>query len=98
LEDLADGSLRFGTHDVDLPLDAHLHLLEPVQVANDVGPLQQCVVSAITKARLAGRPVSEEDLIRTAVKIVPLSRTMNEQINHIRAWAFERAVRASLRE
>jgi len=28
---------------------------------------------------------------------VPLSRTMNEQINHIRAWAFERAVRASLR-
>ena len=42
-------------------------------------------------------PVSEEDLIRTAVKIVPLSRTMNEQINHIRAWAFERAVRASLR-
>jgi hypothetical protein len=48
-------------------------------------------------AWLAGRPVSEEDLIRTAVKIVPLSRTMNEQINHIRAWAFERAVRASLR-
>jgi SpoVK/Ycf46/Vps4 family AAA+-type ATPase len=60
--------------------------------------IEQCVVSAITKARLAGRPVSEEDLIRTAVKIVPLSRTMNEQINHIRAWAFERAVRASLRE
>src|SRR5208337_983639 len=42
--------------------------------------IEQCVVSAITKARLAGRPVSEEDLIRTAVKIVPLSRTMNEQI------------------
>jgi hypothetical protein len=32
------------------------------------------------------------------VKIVPLSRTMVEQITHIRAWAFERAVRASLRE
>ena len=48
-------------------------------------------------ARLAGTPVSEEDLIRTAVKIVPLSRTMVEQITHIRAWAFERAVRASLR-
>ena len=30
-----------------------------------------------------------------AVKIVPLSRTMKEQINHIRGWAFERAVRAS---
>jgi SpoVK/Ycf46/Vps4 family AAA+-type ATPase len=59
--------------------------------------IEQCVVSALTKARLAARPVSEEDLIRVAVKIVPLSRTMNEQINHIRAWAFERAVRASLR-
>ena len=60
--------------------------------------IEQCVVSAITKARLAGRAVSEEDLIRVAVKIVPLSRTMSEQITHIRAWAFERAVRASLRE
>jgi hypothetical protein len=29
------------------------------------------------------------------VKSVPLSRTMKEQINHIRGWAFERAVRAS---
>jgi SpoVK/Ycf46/Vps4 family AAA+-type ATPase len=57
--------------------------------------IEQCVVSAMTKARLAGREVSEEDLIRVAVKIVPLSRTMNEQINHIRGWAFERAVRAS---
>lgn len=57
--------------------------------------IEQCVVSALTKARLAGREVSEEDLIRVAVKIVPLSRTMNEQINHIRGWAFERAVRAS---
>jgi SpoVK/Ycf46/Vps4 family AAA+-type ATPase len=57
--------------------------------------IEQCVVSAITKARLERREVSEEDLIRIAVKIVPLSRTMNEQINHIRSWAFERAVRAS---
>jgi SpoVK/Ycf46/Vps4 family AAA+-type ATPase len=57
--------------------------------------IEQCVVSALTKARLAGRDVTEADLIRVAVKIVPLSRTMSEQINHIRGWAFERAVRAS---
>jgi hypothetical protein len=57
--------------------------------------IEQCVVSALTKARLAGRELSESDLIRVAVKIVPLSRTMSEQINHIRGWAFERAVRAS---
>lgn len=57
--------------------------------------IEQCVVSAITQARLADREVQEMDLISIAVKIVPLSRTMKEQIIHIRSWAFERAVRAS---
>jgi hypothetical protein len=53
------------------------------------------VVSAITKARLEDREVAQQDLITIAAKIVPLSRTMKEQIGHIRSWAFERAVRAS---
>lgn len=57
--------------------------------------IEQCVVSAITKARLEDREVTEQDLIGIAAKTVPLSRTMKEQITHIRAWAFERAVRAS---
>jgi hypothetical protein len=33
--------------------------------------------------------------MKIAASIVPLSRTMKEQINHIRDWAFERAVKAS---
>jgi SpoVK/Ycf46/Vps4 family AAA+-type ATPase len=57
--------------------------------------IEQCVISAITKAKLAEREVTEQDLISVAVKQVPLSRTMKEQINHIRGWAFERAIRAS---
>jgi len=57
--------------------------------------IEQCVVSAVTKSLLAGQPLTEKDLVGTAVKIVPLSRTMKEQISHIRGWAFERAVRAS---
>jgi SpoVK/Ycf46/Vps4 family AAA+-type ATPase len=57
--------------------------------------IEQCVVSAITQAKLADRAVTEQDLIKTAVKVVPLSRTMKEQITQIRAWAFERAVRAT---
>jgi ABC-type xylose transport system substrate-binding protein len=57
--------------------------------------VEQCVVSAITKASLAETAVSGQDLVQAAVKIVPLSRTMEEQINHIRGWAFERAIRAS---
>jgi len=57
--------------------------------------IEQCVVSALTRALLAKQTLTEQDLVSTAVKIVPLSRTMKEQINHIRGWAFERAVRAS---
>jgi SpoVK/Ycf46/Vps4 family AAA+-type ATPase len=57
--------------------------------------IEQCVVSAITQARLEDRDVVEMDLISNAVKIVPLARTMKEQIIHIRSWAFERALRAS---
>ena len=59
--------------------------------------VEQCVVSAITKARIEGREIAEQDLIKLAVTTVPLSRTMKEQLDHIRAWAFERAVRASPR-
>jgi len=51
----------------------------------------------LTKAELADREISEDDLFTSVVAIVPLSRTMKEQINHIRSWAFERAVRASPR-
>jgi len=57
--------------------------------------IEQCVISAVTKARLAEREMTQQDLIGVAVKLVPLSRTMKEQINHIRGWAFERAVRAT---
>jgi len=57
--------------------------------------IEQCVISALTTAQLEDRKVNEEDLISIAAKLVPLSRTMREQINHIRNWAFERAVRAS---
>jgi SpoVK/Ycf46/Vps4 family AAA+-type ATPase len=59
--------------------------------------IEQCVISALTKARLEDRELTGQDLVSVAVKIVPLSRTMNEQINHIRGWAFDRAVRASPR-
>lgn len=57
--------------------------------------IEQCVVSAVTRARLEDREVMQEDLIGIAAKLVPLSRTMREQITQIRNWAFERAVRAS---
>jgi SpoVK/Ycf46/Vps4 family AAA+-type ATPase len=57
--------------------------------------IEQCVISAITRARLEDRAVTVQDLTSIAAKLVPLSRTMQEQISHIRSWAFERAMRAS---
>ena len=60
--------------------------------------IEQCVVSTLTAARLAGRAPAFDDLLRVAQDVVPLSKTMREQVDHIRSWAFNRAVRASPRE
>ncbi len=59
--------------------------------------MEQCVVSALTAAKLADREVNADDLLNMTAKIVPLSRTMKEQVEHIRAWALDRAVRAAPR-
>jgi len=53
--------------------------------------LEQCVVSAITRARLAGRDVAFEDLLYSAARIVPLSKTMKEKVDQLRNWARDRA-------
>jgi SpoVK/Ycf46/Vps4 family AAA+-type ATPase len=60
--------------------------------------IEQCVISALTVARLEERDLSNDDLINVASSVVPLSRTMKEQVDQIRQWAFGRAVRASPRE
>ncbi|MCC7326451.1 MAG: AAA family ATPase [Burkholderiales bacterium] len=58
--------------------------------------VEQCVVSAITRARIEDRELKFDDLMRTAARIVPLSKTMKEQVDHIRNWARDRAAPASL--
>jgi len=60
--------------------------------------IEQCVVSALTTARLQERSLQYEDLFNATANVVPLSKTMKEQVDHIRKWAFHRAVRASPRE
>jgi len=57
--------------------------------------VEQCVVSAITRARLEARALKFEDLMRAAARTVPLSKTMKEQVDHIRNWARDRAAPAS---
>jgi SpoVK/Ycf46/Vps4 family AAA+-type ATPase len=60
--------------------------------------VEQCVVSALTAARLQDRDLTDDDLVNATTNVVPLSRTMKEQVDQIRRWAFGRAVRASPRE
>ena len=60
--------------------------------------IEQAVVSALTNVRLENKPMSFEELHRAALNVIPLSKTMREQVEHIRSWAYDRAVRASPRE
>jgi AAA+ superfamily predicted ATPase len=77
------------------PAQFHLEPLTAFTKGWTGAEIEQCVVSAMTRVRLEERELTDQDLISVAAKIVPLSRTMSEQINHIRGWAFERAMRAS---
>ncbi len=77
------------------PSGFNLQQLKEITAGWSGAEVEQCVVSAITRARIEGSPLTARGLIDVAVRIVPLSRTMKEQINQIRGWAFERAVRAS---
>jgi hypothetical protein len=60
--------------------------------------IEQCVVSALITVRLEDRELTDKDLLDATANVVPLSKTMKEQVDHIRSWAFDRAVRASPRE
>jgi SpoVK/Ycf46/Vps4 family AAA+-type ATPase len=59
--------------------------------------LEQLVVSALTTAKLENRELTGDDLLNQTAKIVPLSKTMKEQVEHIRSWALDRAVRTAPR-
>ncbi|RTZ72654.1 MAG: hypothetical protein DSZ00_07410 [Gammaproteobacteria bacterium] len=57
--------------------------------------IEAAVKSARMEAWQEGRDFNEQDVIRQTVNMVPLSRTMEEQIQAIRDWSFQRAVPAS---
>lgn len=57
--------------------------------------IEQAVTSARIHARRHDRPLTTEDVVEHARQIVPLSRTMSEQIKKLRDWAWNRARPAS---
>jgi SpoVK/Ycf46/Vps4 family AAA+-type ATPase len=60
--------------------------------------IEQSVIAALVAARLAGEPVTDKYLLPSLRQIVPLSKTMKEQVNALRSWAFDRAVHASAKK
>jgi hypothetical protein len=57
--------------------------------------IEQAVKSARIDAYQQNRAFVERDVIKSAATIIPLSRTMVEQIRAIKDWCFKRAINAS---
>jgi SpoVK/Ycf46/Vps4 family AAA+-type ATPase len=57
--------------------------------------IEQAIISARIDAAQEKRKVASDDITRHTTSMVPLSKTMSEQIKAIRDWAFDRATRAS---
>jgi SpoVK/Ycf46/Vps4 family AAA+-type ATPase len=80
------------------PDQLELNRLKKITLGWTGAEIEQCVVSALTAVKLEDRTVTFDDLHRAALRIIPLSKTMSEQVDHIRSWAYDRALRASPRE
>lgn len=80
------------------PNELEIHRLKRITHGWTGAEIEQCVVSALTQVRLKDKKMEFEDLHQAALGIIPLSKTMREQVDHIRSWAYDRAVRASPRE
>ena len=57
--------------------------------------IEQAVKAARIHAFQEGRVFDEKDITYTSARMVPLSRTMEEQIKHLRQWSQTRATPAS---
>jgi AAA+ superfamily predicted ATPase len=57
--------------------------------------IEQSVISALYDVFYANRELSTDDMLNAARETVPLSRTMSERIDELRAWAQGRARPAS---
>ena len=57
--------------------------------------IEQAIVAARIDAMQGGRRMNTNDLRKYTTTMVPLSKTMSEQIKAIRDWAFDRATPAS---
>ncbi len=58
--------------------------------------IEEAIISALYDAFYARRDLTSEDVLETLHQTVPLSKTMDEQLNRLRSWAEGRARNASI--
>jgi ATP-dependent 26S proteasome regulatory subunit len=81
-------------HDLD-PAKYDMILLASATKGWSGAEIEQAVASARISGHAQGRPVSQNDILASFGKIIPLSRTMEEQLKTIRSWARTRALPAT---
>ena len=77
------------------PRDYDLILLASATRTWNGAEIEQAVAQARITAHAKGVPVTQNDLLAAFSKIIPLSRTMEEQLKTIRSWARTRALPAT---
>jgi SpoVK/Ycf46/Vps4 family AAA+-type ATPase len=77
------------------PETFNMNLLSIVTKDWSGAEIEQAVKSARIHAFQEGRVFDEKDITYTSARMVPLSRTMEEQIKHLRQWSQTRATPAS---
>jgi SpoVK/Ycf46/Vps4 family AAA+-type ATPase len=53
--------------------------------------IEQAIIGALHESFFENREVESRDILKTVAKTVPLSRTMRESVDDLRAWAADRA-------
>jgi SpoVK/Ycf46/Vps4 family AAA+-type ATPase len=76
------------------PEQFDLNHLAKVMTGWTAAEIEQMVKSAKIDAFTAGREMNYDDLIHNIYRIVPLSKTMSEQLNALRIWSHNRATKA----
>lgn len=87
-------TIHLGLNGVDAK-DFNLNTLAGETQGWNGAEIEQAVNSARIHAHARRRSMTTEDVVAHARQIVPLSRTMNEQIKRLRDWAWNRARPAS---
>lgn len=73
----------------------NLGMLSAVTKSWSGAEIEQAVKAAVVRAWQAQRPFNERDVLWSATHMVPLARTMEEQIKQLRIWSLDRATPAS---